>query len=273
VTTATAKTPKKADVPEAVEAAPKYATDSIEARALAKLRAHYRVEPGPLPPIGAQADNTIKQRAALIENASIAWANSGLREGYFTRSVVKDCEPLGLAVLAGMREVVERHGRVAVADAIGEQILLTGGARGQVLQNDERMSRVAGELISIQRRLDWLYEVLPKDVASFRPLPPGPVGRRLHARRLELIGMLDDAFAGSHIAQGRAAVDLLLQHAYPGTPAVLHSLNGWVACADAARNGAEFPGTFVEDWCGIVPAACAEFEEWPALAEWVLRVN
>lgn len=270
MTTATAT---KNDIPDAVEPATKYPPDSPEGQAIEKVRGWFAFSPGPLPPLGSNSNPTTRPTADMLFRACQGWEASGKRPGYYTSDIAFDHSPLGRAILAGMTEVINRHGRVAVADAIGEQILLTGGARGQVLQNDERMSRVAGELISIQRRLDWLYEVLPKDVASFRPLPPGPVGRRLHARRLELIGMLDDAFAGSHIAQGRAAVDLLLQHAYPGTPAVLHSLNGWVACADAARNGAEFPGTFVEDWCGIVPAACAEFEEWPALAEWVLRVN
>jgi hypothetical protein len=267
------KAPKTTDAPEIFEAPPKFPLDSIEAQAIEKVRGWFKFVPGPLPPLGSSSVATTRPTADMLFRACQAWAASGRRPGYYTQDVVHDHDPLGRAILAGMTEVIRKHDRVVVADAIGEQLLLTGGTRGQLLQNDERMSRTAGELVSIERRLNWLYEVLPRDVAALRPLPPGKVAQRLHARRKELVAALDDAFSASHIPQGRAAVDSLLQHPHPGTPAVVHSVNGWVAIADASRNGAELPERFVEDWSGIVPAACESFEEWPALAEWVLKVN
>lgn len=269
MTTAT-RTPKNEKI-EAVEAMPKFPPDSVEAQALARLRAHYKIEPGPLPALGAQADVSFRSRAEAIANACQAWQASGYKEGYFARSVVKDSEPLGQAALAGMARAIEKHGRVAIGDAAGEWQVISGAVEARVGHLPAAVQRAAGELYQCEKRLAWLYGQLPPAVASHWPTPPGAVGRRLHARRAALIADLDRAFSEMHDPAGAGVVNGILSPPHPGTPSILHAARGWATIALAIKSGGEFPPEFAADWGEVIPEAADSFAELGELAAYILR--
>lgn len=269
MTTAT-RTPKNEKI-EAIEAMPKFPPDSIEAKALDRLRSSFRVAPGALPPLGAQHDLSVRQRADSLVNAGRAWSASGRNPGYYTEDTVKDSDPLGRAILSGMTGVIEGHGRQAVGDILAEWEILAGRVEPRPGQFPEAVQRLMGELFVIERRLSWLYATLPAGHAAHRPRPYGPLGKRLHDRRAELVGLVDAAFESSHPSAGTAAVNQILGHAMPGTSVLAHALDGWAKVAEAIKFGAEFTPEFAAAWSEVIPAAADSFDGLGELSVYILR--
>lgn len=257
------------------EDAPVWAEDGIGARALDRVRRTYRVEPGPLPPLGAPADIGLRG-CDLIPRAIRARVDASRRPQYMGPPLpdgsVLDGERLGAAILDAMRRTVEEFGRVAIGDALGEHAVLAGQADAASSRYDERMMRVVGELGSIEARLVRAYSGLPPQVAAYWPVPPGVASKRLHARRLELLDQLNGAFAAGHYSAGIAAVDGIVARVAPVPTLAETAVAGWMKAAYAIRGGGGFPDGFAGAWSEVIPAACESYDGWGVLAPYVVRV-
>jgi hypothetical protein len=123
--------------------------------------------------------------------------------------------------------------------------------------------------------LSWVYTAasLPAAVAAHWPTPPGVLGKKLHARRRELIAALDVAFASAHDSTGASIVNQILGPAHPGTTTIAHAVRGWGTVAQGIRFGGAFPEDFAADWSEVIPEAADGFAELSELGIYILRVN
>lgn len=249
--------------------------DGIEAQALEKVRRTYAIVEGPLLPLGAAPDVSLR-RCELIPRAIIARVASTKKHTYMGAMIpdgsARDGELLGGLIHGGMRSAIEAHGRAEVSQAFGEWRILTGRTNASSNQYDERLQRVVGELSSVEARLKWAYAGLPDFVAAHWPTPPGEVSGRLHARRKELLSMLDGAFASTRLTAGHLAVNGILAQVAPGPSLADSAVAGWVMLADAVRTGGAFPSGFAEAWSSVVPDACSKYEGWGELAPFVMKI-